>query len=145
VITICATKKTPWLESASELYRPKDRSFSATSVPTFADGGCHVVRVTDPYGRILGFLDRSRYFIFQVAPQLDSRGWVDTVPDPLLLRKYGTAGNRTRKRKNTKTLSICPQNVLLSCALFLHETEIISTNSIWFWSGDVTCFLRGTN
>jgi hypothetical protein len=28
----------------------------------FADKGCHVVRVTDPYGRILGFLDRSRYF-----------------------------------------------------------------------------------
>jgi hypothetical protein len=24
--------------------------------------GCHVVIVTDPYGRILGFLDRSRYF-----------------------------------------------------------------------------------
>jgi hypothetical protein len=29
----------------------------------FADRGCHVVRVTDPYGRILGFLDRSRYFL----------------------------------------------------------------------------------
>jgi hypothetical protein len=28
----------------------------------FADIGCHVVSVTDPYGRILGFLDRSRYF-----------------------------------------------------------------------------------
>jgi hypothetical protein len=28
----------------------------------FADRGCHVVRVTDPYGRILVFLDRSRYF-----------------------------------------------------------------------------------
>jgi hypothetical protein len=28
----------------------------------FADKGCHVVSVTDPYGRILGFLDRSRYF-----------------------------------------------------------------------------------
>jgi hypothetical protein len=27
-----------------------------------ADRGCHVVTVTDPYGRILGFLDRSRYF-----------------------------------------------------------------------------------
>jgi hypothetical protein len=27
--------------------------------------GCHVVSVTDPYGRILGFLDRSRYFFFQ--------------------------------------------------------------------------------
>jgi hypothetical protein len=24
--------------------------------------GCHVVSVTDPYGRILDFLDRSRYF-----------------------------------------------------------------------------------
>jgi hypothetical protein len=28
----------------------------------FADRGCHVVSVTDPYGRILGFLDRSRCF-----------------------------------------------------------------------------------
>jgi hypothetical protein len=24
--------------------------------------GCHMVSVTDPYGRILGFRDRSRYF-----------------------------------------------------------------------------------
>jgi hypothetical protein len=37
----------------------------------FADKGCHVVSVTDPYGRILGFLDRSRYF--SIAPQLYSR------------------------------------------------------------------------
>jgi hypothetical protein len=29
---------------------------------------CQVVSVTDPYGRVLGFLDRSRYFSFQVAP-----------------------------------------------------------------------------
>jgi hypothetical protein len=36
--------------------------------------GCHVVSVTNPYGRILGFVDRSRYFCFQVAPQLYSRG-----------------------------------------------------------------------
>jgi hypothetical protein len=41
---------------------------------TFADRGLHVVSVTDPYGRILGFLDRSRYFFFLVAPQLYSRG-----------------------------------------------------------------------
>jgi hypothetical protein len=27
-----------------------------------ADRGCHVVSVMDPYGSILGFLDRSRYF-----------------------------------------------------------------------------------
>jgi hypothetical protein len=46
-------------------------------------------------GHILGFLDRSRYFFFQVAPQLYSRGWVDPVPDPLLLRKCGSGGNRT--------------------------------------------------
>jgi hypothetical protein len=32
--------------------------------------GYHVVSVTDPYGRILDFLDRSLYFIFQVASQL---------------------------------------------------------------------------
>jgi hypothetical protein len=29
-----------------------------------------VVSTTDPYDRILGFLDRIRYFFFQVAPQL---------------------------------------------------------------------------
>jgi hypothetical protein len=29
----------------------------------FADRGCHVDSVTDPYGRILGFLDRSCYFL----------------------------------------------------------------------------------
>jgi hypothetical protein len=42
-----------------------------------------VVSATDPPGRILGFLDRSRYYFFQVAPQLYSRGWVDPVPGPL--------------------------------------------------------------
>jgi hypothetical protein len=36
-------------------------------VPTFADRECHVVSLTDPYGYILGFLDWSRYFFFQVA------------------------------------------------------------------------------
>jgi hypothetical protein len=35
--------------------------------------GCRVVSVTHPHGRILGFLDRSRYYVFQVAPQLYSR------------------------------------------------------------------------
>jgi hypothetical protein len=55
-----------------------------------------VVSVADPYGRILGFLDRDRYFFFQVAPQLYSRGWVDPVPNPLLLRKSSSAGNQTR-------------------------------------------------
>jgi hypothetical protein len=71
----------------------------------FSDTGCHVVSVTDPYGSSLGFLDRSRYFFFHVAPQLYSRGWVDPVPDPLLLRKSGSAGNRTQD------LWICSQRL----------------------------------
>jgi hypothetical protein len=54
--------QTPWSESASELYRPSDRRLSEKWLPTFADKGCHVVSVTDPYGRILDFIDRSRYF-----------------------------------------------------------------------------------
>jgi hypothetical protein len=53
-----------------------------------------VVSVTDPYYRILGFLDRSRYVFFQAASQLYSL--VDPVLDPLLLGKSGSAGNRTR-------------------------------------------------
>jgi hypothetical protein len=55
-------KQTPWSESASELYRQSDRRLSAKWLPTFADKECHVVSLTDPYGRTLGLLDRSRYF-----------------------------------------------------------------------------------
>jgi hypothetical protein len=56
----------------SELYIPRDLRLSAKLVPNIADGGFHVVRVTDPYGRILVFLDRRPYFSFEVAPQLYS-------------------------------------------------------------------------
>jgi hypothetical protein len=31
-----------------------------------------MISVEDPYGHILGFLRRSRYFFFQIAPQLYS-------------------------------------------------------------------------
>jgi hypothetical protein len=51
-----------------------------------------------------GFLDQSRYFL-ETAPQLSSRGWVDTVPDSLRLRKSDSAGNRTRD------LLICSQEL----------------------------------
>jgi hypothetical protein len=90
------SKQTPWPEFTSELYPPSDRRLSAKLVPSFAYRGCHVVSVTDTYDCILGFLDRSLYYFFQVAPQLYSRGSVDPVPDPLVLRKCGSAGNRTR-------------------------------------------------
>jgi hypothetical protein len=98
--------ESPWPYSASELYWPSDRRLSAKLVPTFADRGCRMVSTTDPHGRILGFLDRSSYFSIQVAPQLYSRGWVDPIPDPLLLKKSGGAGNRTRD------LWICSQALL---------------------------------
>jgi hypothetical protein len=82
----------PWPESASELYRPSDHRMSTKLVPIFSDRGCHAVIVTDPYGRILVSLVRSRYLFLQVAPQLYSRGWVDPVPDPLLKKNTVAPG-----------------------------------------------------
>jgi hypothetical protein len=72
-----------------DLYRPRDLLLSAKLVPTFADRG-----VSGSQSRLsrLG----SATFFFQVAPQLYSRRWRDPVPDPLLLRKSGSTGNRTR-------------------------------------------------
>jgi hypothetical protein len=75
-------------------------------VQTFADRGVSRGQLGGtPTVVNLSFLDRSRYFSFQVAPHLSSRGWVDPVPDPLLLRKSGSAGNRTRG------LWVCSQEV----------------------------------
>jgi hypothetical protein len=62
------------LKSPSELYRPSDSSVLEKLAPTFVNKECRVVGATDPYGRILDFLDQSRYFLFQIAPQLHSRG-----------------------------------------------------------------------
>jgi hypothetical protein len=60
-----------------------------------------VVSAVDLKGHNLGFLDWSRYFSL-VAPQLYSWSWVDSVPDPLLLRNLvvpgiepGTSGSVT--------------------------------------------------
>jgi hypothetical protein len=94
-------KKTLWRESVSELHRPRDRSLSVKSVPTFADRRCHVVSMMDTYRSILGFLDRSRYFFFQVAPQLYSWGWVD--PDVAL---YITYIRSVRTSQETEYISV---------------------------------------
>jgi hypothetical protein len=90
------TKQTMCSESSSELYWPSDHRLSVKLVPTFAQRVCCVVSTTYPYGRILGFLNRSSYFFFQVPHQLYPRGWVNPAPDPLFLRKSGITGNRTR-------------------------------------------------
>jgi hypothetical protein len=65
-------------------------------VPTFVDRGCRRQRNGSPrpYSRL------SRpwplLFLSSIVPRLHSRGWVDSFPDPLLLRKSGGAANRTR-------------------------------------------------
>jgi hypothetical protein len=85
----------PGFESASELYRPSDRRLSAKWLPTFADRGCHVVRVTDPYGSILGFLDRSRYFSISSSSVVLTR-LSGPRSRPTTFSFPGSAGNRTR-------------------------------------------------
>jgi hypothetical protein len=85
---------TPWLSPASKLYQLSNHSLSAKLVPTFAVSECCVVSATDPYSCILDFIDWSRYYFFQIAPQLCSQGWVDPVPDPLLLRTSGSSRNQ---------------------------------------------------
>jgi hypothetical protein len=74
-------------------HRPSDRRLSAKWLPTFADKECHVVMVTSPrpYSR---FSRQEPLLLYQVAPQLYSRGWVDPVPDTPFF--FGSAGNRTR-------------------------------------------------
>jgi hypothetical protein len=61
LITRCcvAGRLTYLLRGLSPQANYTDRHLSAKLVPTFADRGCHVVSVTDPYGHILGFLDRT--------------------------------------------------------------------------------------
>jgi hypothetical protein len=66
-------------------------------VPTLVDRGVSCGQHgRSPMVINLSFLDWSRYFFFQVAPHLSSWGWVDPVPDPLLRRTFGSAGNRSQ-------------------------------------------------
>jgi hypothetical protein len=56
------------LNLAAWVQGPSDLPLLAELVPTFADRRYRVISETDPYGCILGILDRSRYFFLQVAP-----------------------------------------------------------------------------
>jgi hypothetical protein len=68
-------KKTPWLESASELYRPTERPPLVDEVSANFSGQrvSRGQRNDSPTVVYFGFLDRSRYFL-EIAPQLSSRG-----------------------------------------------------------------------
>jgi hypothetical protein len=99
----------------------RERTTPTELVLTFAVRGWHLVSVTDPCGRILGFLD----FFFQVAPQLYSRGWVGPVLDPLLLRESGSAGNRHWVVLKTKLLSATPW--VMECHLYVNSLIYIQS------------------
>jgi hypothetical protein len=61
----CSKLKYTKLHGLSPRANYTDRATAAcwrSDCQLFVDRRCHVVSVTDPYGRILGFLDRSRYF-----------------------------------------------------------------------------------
>jgi hypothetical protein len=117
------------------------------TIPTFADRGCRMVSTTDPHSHILVFLDRSRYYFFQVAPQLYLRGWVDSVPDPLLLRKSGSTWNWTQD------LWICSQelwpldhrgSIIIQLIKFVHANgfcilALFIPNYI-FWTGCIVYY-----
>ena len=89
------------------LGRQSARRRSAKLVPTFADRGVsRGQRDRSPRPLISVYRTWIATYFIQVAPQLTSggsRGWVHPVPDPLPLRKSGSAGNRTRD------LCICSQ------------------------------------
>jgi hypothetical protein len=74
--------------------------------PTFADRGVSRGQHGEsPTAINLSFLDWNHYFLFQVAHHLSSQGWVDPIPDPLLLRKFGSTGD------TTQDLWVCSQEV----------------------------------
>jgi hypothetical protein len=99
--TYTCTKRT----SELRVYQLRNHRLSAKLVLTFVGRWRRLVSTTNSCGLIIAFLDRSRYFFFQVAPRLNSRGWVDLVPGQLLVRKSGSARNRTRTSGSVARIS----------------------------------------
>jgi hypothetical protein len=59
------------------------------------DRGCHVVSVTNPYGRVLGFLDMNRYFSISSSSSVVLTRLSGPRSKPTTFFS-GTAGNRVR-------------------------------------------------
>jgi hypothetical protein len=89
-------KQTPWPESASTLYRPSDHRLSAKLVPIFADKECHVVSVMGLYSHNLICYIGAATFSSKYLLNCTHKAEWTPIPDPLLLRKSGSAGNETR-------------------------------------------------
>jgi hypothetical protein len=58
--------------------------------------GCRLVSGTKSHDRQSRLYRPQPLLFIQLASQLFSRGWVDPVKNPPLLRKSGSTGNRTR-------------------------------------------------
>jgi hypothetical protein len=87
----------PWLLARKRTIPTDDRHRSANFSANFCgETGVMWSARRFPAAVNLGFLDRCLYYFLQVASQLSSRDWVDSVSDPLLLIKCGSTGNRTR-------------------------------------------------
>jgi hypothetical protein len=102
VVSVCALtrglteREHRSFQPAIELYRLTTASGRRILVPRFVDRGLsRGQRDGKPTAGNLTFIDWSCYFFFQVALHLSSRGWVDAVPEPLLLRKCSGVGNPT--------------------------------------------------
>jgi hypothetical protein len=68
---------------------------SAKIVPTFADTGCRVAIAMDPPAVNLGFIDTEPLLFHSSSTSVILTRLNDPVPDPVLLRISGSAGNRT--------------------------------------------------
>jgi hypothetical protein len=79
--------------NSAALVRERPQNLSAKLVPTSADRG---MSCSQSDGSLWPYSRFSRQEPLLFLPDSSSRGWVDPVPDPLFLRKSGSAGNRTR-------------------------------------------------
>jgi hypothetical protein len=108
-----------------------ERTTSTERSPLVGEINANIFSMTDSYGRILGFLDRNCYYFFQVAPQLYSRGWMDPVKDPLLLRKSGSAGNRIRDLRICNVLYVYLLNFLASISKLSRNNTMNEQSLEW--------------
>jgi hypothetical protein len=98
-------------------------------VPTFADRGRHMVSTTDPYGRNLGFLECSRYFFFQLAPQFYSRGWWTLLQTHYFSENLVAPGTEPRSSGSVVRNSAHSQNPLTIGDVHKHFSQSSTVQS----------------
>jgi hypothetical protein len=87
--------KTPWLLVRKRTI-PTERPWRPVKLmATFSGRGMSLCQYNGFPRPLISVSRPEPLLLFQVAPQLSWRGWVDPVPEPLLPRKSGSAGNRT--------------------------------------------------